>query len=261
MTVSEAYTEPTLFDLRARERQSEEDAQHTLQALSTHDAASAVPAAGAASLAPQAREAEPPAEASEARQTAETADAAQSAQAGETGEPGETAQAAAPGATPPDEKKRLEKQLDALKRKESELRRALLVAERPELAEAIRTIQGHAYSVQRAEDKASHGLSKAEVRRRDTLDKKLTGLREKRTELDKQIEALEAEHNTLGAEQAAASQVERRQALGQLLRSLSMNAAAFTDAGIDAQSVVPELARLMPELEGFARELTDTAQS
>ena len=247
MTVSEAYTEPTLFDLRARERQSDEDAQHTLQALSTDDAvtSAAVPAVGAEELAPEARDSEPPAEASATTEASETSEA----------------KAAAPDLTPQDEKKRLEKQLDALKRKESELRRALLVAERPELSEAIRTIQGHAYSVQRAEEKATAGLSKAEVRRRETLEKKLTGLREKRGELDRQIETLEAEQGTLGAEQVATSKAERHQALGQLLRSLSVHAAEFSAAGIDAQSVVPELGRLMPELELFARELTEAPQS
>jgi chromosome segregation ATPase len=179
--------------------------------------------------------------------------------AAEAAKVAEVAEAPQPEPSPEDERKRLEKQLDALKRKESELRRALLLSEKPELAEAIRTIQGHAYSVQRAEEKASHGLSKAEVRRRDAIGKKLSSLNDKRAELDRQIEALETEQRSLGSEELAASANERRQALQQLMVALTTHNAALQAAGVDPQDVVPELARLLPEVEAFAHSVSAQA--
>ena len=83
------------------------------------------------------------------------------------GEPSEPASVAKP------DRRKLEEQLESLKRKEFELRRALTIADHPVLADAIRELEGRAYAVARAEGKLAQGLSKAEERRRDTLEKKL----------------------------------------------------------------------------------------
>ena len=141
-----------------------------------------------------------------------------------------------------------------IKRKEAELRRALLVTEHPEIGDAIGAIEGRVFAVTRAEEKAGHGLSKAELRRRETIDKKLASLREKRVELDSQIGALEQELAGLGSEQLAAFEAERRQALTQLLVTISTHASALSAVGLDANSLVPD--RLLSEIEAIAREVS-----
>jgi hypothetical protein len=152
-------------------------------------------------------------------------------------------------------RKRLEEQLEALKRKETELRRALVIADHPELADAIRALQGRAYAIGRVETKLAQGLSKAEERRRETLDKKLGALRIKRDELDTQIGALEAELSALGAERTAAFELERKQALEQLLIALGTHEPSLRAAGIDASALVPELNQWLPEIEALAERL------
>jgi len=152
-------------------------------------------------------------------------------------------------------RKRLEEQLEALKRKETELRRALVIADHPELADAIRALQGRAYAIGRVETKLALGLSKSEERRRETLDKKLGALRTKREELDTQIGALEGELNALGQERTAAFEVERKQALEQLLIALGTHEPTLRAAGIDASTLVPELNQWLPEIEGLAERL------
>ena len=152
-------------------------------------------------------------------------------------------------------RKRLEEQLEALKRKETELRRALVIADHPELADAIRALQGRAYAIGRVEAKLAQGLSKAEERRRETLDKKLATLCAKRDELNTQIGALETELHALGAERTAAIELERKQALEQLLIALGTHEPSLRAAGIDASTLVPELNQWLPEIEGLAERL------
>jgi len=152
-------------------------------------------------------------------------------------------------------RKRLEEQLEALKRKETELRRALVIADHPELADAIRALQGRAYAIGRVETKLAQGLSKSEERRRETLDKKLGALRAKREELDTQIGALESELHALGQERTAAFELERKQALEQLLIALGTHEPTLRAAGIDASTLVPELNQWLPEIEGLAERL------
>jgi hypothetical protein len=154
------------------------------------------------------------------------------------------------------DRKRLEEQLDALKRKEFELRRALAVADHPGLADAIRAIEGKVFAVTRAEQKLAQGLSKSESRRRETIEKKLSALREKRAELDGQISALEGEHHGLGTDRLTTFESERRQALEQLLIALSTHEPALSSAGLEANGLVPEVERWLPEIETLARELS-----
>jgi chromosome segregation ATPase len=174
-----------------------------------------------------------------------------------TGEPAPAADAGlAPAAelTPASARKRLEEQLDALKRREGELRRELAITDHPELEEAIRLLEGSTYAVARIEAKIAQGFSKAEERRRDTLEKKLGGLRDKRAELDAQIAELEAELHALG-DRARAFAGERRTALEQLLAVLGTHDAALTAAGLEATSLVPDLSRLLPEIRQMAETL------
>jgi hypothetical protein len=152
-------------------------------------------------------------------------------------------------------RKKLEEQLEALKRKEFELRRALAIADHPELAEAVRVIEGRAFQISRVEAKLAQGLTKSEERRRDTIEKKLGSLRDKRAELDAQIGVLESELLALGAERATTFGSERLQALEQLLIALSTHQAALDAAGMEASSLVPELARWLPEIEVLAEQL------
>jgi hypothetical protein len=164
---------------------------------------------------------------------------------------------AAEEASPQVTRKRLAEQLDALKRKEAELRRALAVADHPEIAEAIRTIEGRVYAVKRAETKISQGFSKSEARRRDVIEKKLGTLREKRAELDQQISTLETELGTLGSDRLATFESERAQALEQLFIALATHDPALHAAGFESSNLLPELSEWMPEIEALAKTVSE----
>lgn len=153
------------------------------------------------------------------------------------------------------DRKRLEEQLEALKKKELELRRAIAIADHPDLAEAIRRLDGRAYALVRVETKITIGLSKAEERRKDGIEKKLETLREKRAELDTQIVALEQEHASLVREREIALQKERSEALHDLVLTLGEHAAALAAAGLDAADLVPEIGQRMDEIRAHAETL------
>ena len=167
----------------------------------------------------------------------------------------------APSAELPDpaargvDKRRLEEQLEALKRKELELRRALAVADHPELADAIRLLDGRAYALTRAEAKLAQGLSKSEERRKETLEKKLDALRAKAAELDAQIAELSAELATLVDSRLAGLEAERRAALHDLIACLGEHAAGLSAAGLDAADLIPEIGQRMDEIRSAAEAL------
>ena len=171
----------------------------------------------------------------------------------------ETPEAPLPGAEASEAerpmRKKLEEQLEALKRKEVELRRALVMADHPELADAIRVLQGRTYALERVEVKLAQGLSKAELRRRETLQKKRASLGDRRAELDLQIAELDGELNALGTERQQGFEAERRQALEELLVALGTHDPALHEAGIEATELVPEMARWLPEIEALAETL------
>jgi hypothetical protein len=158
--------------------------------------------------------------------------------------------------SPQNDRKRLAEQLEALKRKEAELRRAIAVSDHPELAEAIRTIEGRAFALSRADAKLAQGLSKGEARKREVTEKKLSALREKRAELDTQITTLEGELAGLGADRLAGFERERRDALQDLMVVLATHDAALNAAGLEASGLVPEIESWMTELEALAREVS-----
>src|SRR4051812_32573929 len=133
----------------------------------------------------------------------------------QAGQPEFSSQAEAPTSAeleqvdPRAERRRLEEQLNALKRREAELRRALAIADHPELADAVRALDGATYAVTRIEAKMAQGLSKSEEKRRETVEKKLAQAEEKRAELDSQIAEFRAELNTLGEERVRTFESER----------------------------------------------------
>jgi hypothetical protein len=151
-------------------------------------------------------------------------------------------------------KRKLEEQLEALKRKEAELRRALVVAEHPELADAIRLLQGRTYALERSAEKLALGLTKAELRRRETLQKKRTGLEQKRAELDAEIAGLDGELLSLGVERQRGYEAEHRQALEELLLALGAHVGEVQAAGLDVGELLPDLKRWMPEIERLAAQ-------
>jgi hypothetical protein len=153
-------------------------------------------------------------------------------------------------------KRKLEEQLEALKRKEIELRRALVVADHPELAEAIRLLQGRTYALERSHEKLTLGLTKVELRRGETLQKKRAGLAEKRAELDAQIAELDAELLGLGVERQQGFEAAHRQALEELLIALGAHLGQVQAAGLEVTDLVPELKRWLPEIEQLAAQKT-----
>jgi hypothetical protein len=156
----------------------------------------------------------------------------------------------------PSTKRKLEEQLEALKRKEAELRRALLVADHPALAEAIRLLQGRTYALERCEEKLALGLTKAELRRRETLHKKRASLAEKRAELDGQIAELDGELHGLGVERQRGFEAERRQALEELLIALGAHLGEIQAAGLELTELLPDVKRWLPEIEQLASQKT-----
>lgn len=153
-------------------------------------------------------------------------------------------------------KRKLEEQLEALKRKEAELRRALVVAEHPELAEAIRQLQGRTYALERSEEKLAVGLTKAELRRRETLHKKRAALEEKRAELDAQLTELDGELLGLGVERQRGYEAAHRQALEELLVVLGTHLGHVQAAGLEVTELLPDLKRWLPEIERLAAQKT-----
>jgi chromosome segregation ATPase len=165
------------------------------------------------------------------------------------------------GVTPGVDRKRLEAQLEALKQRELELRRALAIADHPELADAIRLLDGRAYALSRAEAKIAQGLSKSEERRKETLEKKLDGLREKRAELDAQIAELERELALLVDARRDALEDERKAALHELVAALGQHAAALSAAGLEVSALVPEIGQRMAEIRAAAEALVRAGQA
>lgn len=154
------------------------------------------------------------------------------------------------------DRRALEAQLEALKRKESELRRALAIADHPELADAIRIIEGRAYAVTRVEAKIAAGLSKSEERKRETLEKKLVSLQEKRADLDAQIAEVKEQLAPLGQARLEAFEAERRAAVQELIVVMSQHDDALRSAQLEMAQLVPEIARLMPEIMQLAESLS-----
>lgn len=154
------------------------------------------------------------------------------------------------------DRKRLEQQLLALKRKEAELRCALVATTHPELAGGVREIQGKAYAVSKAEEKLTQGLPKSEARRQEKLDKKLAMLRTKQAELEVQIDAVEKEITELGTGRLATFESERAEAMQSLMASLGAHGEALKAAQVDPRELVADLERWWPELEAIAHEVS-----
>lgn len=209
----------------------------------TEASAAASTEASAETSEPSAESVEAPSESAPAAETAPSADDAKAEPEPET------------AAEPISERRRLQEQLEALERKQAELRRALAIADHPELADAIRVVEGRAYAITRAEAKMAQGLSKAEERRRDTLEKKLAAARAKRDELDQQIAELERELAPLGEERMRAFREERRAALEALVSALGQHDAAFAAAGLEVGALVPEVTKWTAELREIAEEI------
>ena len=170
------------------------------------------------------------------------------------GEPAAIAEGAVAEESAPSEpvgRDRIQQQLEVLKQREAELRRELAMADHPELADAIRSIEGRAYGVSRVEAKMAEGLSKSELRRKETLEKKLTTARERRAEVDAQITALELELTPLGDARLSAFGAERTQALMSLIALLDAQEPALTRASLDVAVLVPALSSWRAEMDGL----------
>ena len=159
------------------------------------------------------------------------------------------------------DRRKLEEQLEALKRKELELRRALVIADHPALAEGIRVLEGRVFALTRSEERLAQGLSKSEARRKDVIEKKLASLHEKRAELDAQIATLDEELGALGAERQQAFEAERRDAIEQLLVALGTHEPALRQAGLDPIALVPELSRFLPDVKSLAESLVSARET
>lgn len=155
------------------------------------------------------------------------------------------------------ERRQIEEQLAELERKQSELRRALAIANHPTLADAIREIEGRAYGVSRVETRLAEPLSKPEQRQRAKLEKKIQSLQDKRRALDAQIEELEAQLAPLTHERVDGLRAEHEDALRALFAVLATHSNALDEAGLQAASLVPELERWLPQLRSMA-EVAET---
>lgn len=154
-------------------------------------------------------------------------------------------------APPVDDRSRIEAQLEQLKQRECELRRALAIAEHPALADAIHRIEGRAYGVRRVEAKIAQGLSKSEQRKKDTLEKKRAAAVERRAELDAQIAALDAELEPLGQGRITAFETERVEALLRLIAVLDEHQDAIGAVSLDLPSLIPSLAGWQSDIDAI----------
>ena len=152
----------------------------------------------------------------------------------------------------PPAREKIEAQLRDLQRKEAELRRALAVADHPDLGDAIREVEGRAFGVTRAEQKLADPLSKSESKRRDTLEAKLAKAKTKRDDIELEIMRLEEELAPLGEARLAMLREAREEALLKLLAAMNRHADAFAAADLDEVALVPDLARWLPELRALA---------
>lgn len=150
------------------------------------------------------------------------------------------------------ERRRIEEQLAHLEKKQAELRRALAMTEHPELADAIREIEGRTFVIARAEERLAQPLTKSEERQRAKLESKLEGAKAKRAELDDVIATLEGELAALCDERLERLREERESALEILFRVLARHADGFEAAGLQMTTLVPELERWLPELRAMA---------
>jgi hypothetical protein len=239
MSAPQASTEPSLFDHSARESAKKPTAP-------TKNERAASPAAATV--------------AESATSSGGDSDVAE-LETDEDTQASSAAVALSPEAIAQNERKRLAEQLDALKRKEFELRRALAAADHPEVADAIRAIEARAIAVSRAEGKLAQGFSKTEARRREVIEKKLVALRAKRVELDGQIGELETELGGLGADRLAAFESERREALEQLMIVMATHDAGLRAAELDLSGLVPDIERWLPELEAVAKKASGEAST
>jgi chromosome segregation ATPase len=186
-------------------------------------------------------------------------------------EGGATASAPAVSAGPEDaaaERRRLEAELAAIERKREELARALIVNAHPELADPIRVLTGRLYAVSRVEERMREPLSKAEVRKVESLGKKRESLTAKRAELDAKRAEIEAEIGSvdhelaqLGDERTKGFERERDEALEQLVVSLAQLGPSFDAAGVDPVRLVDGLAARMPDVKSTAEALASRASA
>ncbi|HEY4120749.1 MAG TPA: hypothetical protein VGM56_22945 [Byssovorax sp.] len=153
------------------------------------------------------------------------------------------------------DKKRIHDQLEALKRRESELRRELAIADHPALRGALRTIERGAAGVAAVDARIAEGLSKAEERKREVLDKrheaavarrdevktKIEELGAKLGELEAKVVELDAERAALGEVRTTALELERRSALTVLAAALVEHGPAIAAVGLDLPALVPAL--------------------
>jgi len=178
-------------------------------------------------------------------------------------EPSATPDAPRAEASPPEhtdaaaaheERQRIERQLRQLKRKEAELRRALIVADHPQLSQPILEVDGRVYAVQQAADRLDSPLTKSEAKKQERLGKKLASLQTKRAALDASIAELETELAQLGEERLASLTADRDAALQKLFVVMGQHAATFDAAGIQVGAVVPDLERWLPAIRAMAEE-------
>lgn len=163
---------------------------------------------------------------------------------------------------PTTERRRLEAELAAIEKKREELARALVVNAHPELADPIRMLTGRLYAVTRIEERMREPLSKAEVRKVESLGKKRESLVAKRAELDAKRAGLEAEMTEidrelaqLGEQRTQGFERERTEALEQLVVTLAQLGPVFEAAGADPVQLVAGLGPRLPEVQLAAEEL------
>ena len=131
------------------------------------------------------------------------------------------------------------------------------MANHPDLADALRQVEGRAYGVTRVEEQLAQPLSKGEERQRAKLEKKLGAAREKRAALDAQIAEIEAELGGLVEDRVAELHAQRQTALHQLFTVLAQHSDGFEAAGLKVAELIPELDDWLPELRTMAGDVAD----
>lgn len=159
-----------------------------------------------------------------------------------------------------EDRDRIVRQLEQLKRREAELRRALIVADHPALDAPIREVDGRVYGVHMASERLDAPLTKGEQKKIERIEKKLETAKAKRAELDLAIEELGGELRALREDRRATLEGQRDEALSNLLTTLAEHAPTFEAVGMQISEVIPELEPLLPKLREMAEGKVDTVE-
>jgi len=155
------------------------------------------------------------------------------------------------------DRQRLEQELRAVRRKELELMRAIVVADHPQLGEALTVLETHMQRVVSAQQQLAEGLSESDRRRHAELTELMNGLKQQRADLNLEIEAHECELRALGEERSQRLQFAEREALHALATAHQEHERSLLSAGANLEVLLPGLLALLATAQADDERLSE----